>query len=492
MDHSDRDLMSALRRAAPFRELADSVLDRLAAAASWREVAPGEVVFREDDPGDSLFVVAEGLLEVSRRNPSGVDVPLRRLGPGDVGGTTSMTVAKTRSATLRALGASRLVTVDREAFRSALDEEPELARSLIAFLAAKVREKTGRMAALQTRAGDPGRVPVAVFDAKPYDRRSLECHRGDDLELRFLEPRLSPATAGLAAGHPVVCAFVNDDLSAPVLERLAGDGVGLVAMRCAGYNNVDLAAAARLELSVVRVPAYSPHAVAEHAVALLLTLNRKVHRAFNRVREGNFSLVGLEGFDLHGRTAGIVGFGTIGRCLAEILRGFGMRVLAYDAYPEPAAAAELGVELTSLDDLVERSDVVSLHAPLTPDTFHMFDAERFSRLKPGAMLLNTGRGALVDTAAMIESLKSGRLGAAGLDVYEEESGYFFEDLSDRVITDDVLARLMTFPNVVITSHQGFLTRDALDAIAETTAGSIREFLLGARGDELTNAVTAGG
>lgn len=427
MDYPERDLASVLRGAAPFRDLSESILERLAAVASWRDVAPGEVVFREDDPGDSLFVVASGLLEVSRRNPAGVDVPLRRLGPGEVGGTTSMTVAKTRSATLRALGASRLVTVDREGFRSALDDEPELARSLIAFLAAKVREKTGRMAALETRGGDPGRVPVAVFDAKPYDRRSFERHRGDDLEL-----------------------------------------------------------------SVVRVPAYSPHAVAEHAAALLLTLNRKVHRAFNRVREGNFSLVGLEGFDLNGRTAGIVGFGTIGRCLARILCGFGMRVLAYDAYPEPAAAEALGVEQASLDELLERSDVVSLHAPLTPDTFHMFDAKRFGRLKPGAVLLNTGRGALVDTTAMIDALKSDRLSAAGLDVYEEESGYFFEDLSDRVITDDVLARLMTFPNVVITSHQGFLTRDALDAIAETTTDNIREFLRGARGGKLKNAVTAGG
>jgi D-lactate dehydrogenase len=234
--------------------------------------------------------------------------------------------------------------------------------------------------------------------------------------------------------------------------------------------------------------------VAEHAAALILTLNRKVHRAHQRVREGNFSLAGLEGFDLHGRTAGVIGLGKIGRCLVDILQGFGMTVFAYDAYPDQEYAARTGVSYVELDDLLERADVVSLHAPLTPETYHLIDADRIGRMKRGVLLINTSRGALVDTAALVDGLKSGHLGGAGLDVYEEESGYFFEDRSDQVITDDVLARLLTFPNVLVTSHQAFLTADALRAIAETTAGNIREYLGGKRGDELANVVAevAGG
>jgi D-lactate dehydrogenase len=327
-----------------------------------------------------------------------------------------------------------------------------------------------------------------VFDTKPYDRRWLDQQAGDDLTFKYFEARLGPDTARLAAGYRLVCAFVNDDLSAPVLEQLAAGGVELVAMRCAGFNNVDLEVAGRLGIAVVRVPAYSPHAVAEHAAALILTLNRKVHRAHQRVREGNFSLAGLEGFDLHGRIAGVVGLGKIGRCLADILRGFGMTVLGFDAYPDQDYAARSGVRFVELEDLLERADVVSLHAPLTPETYHLIDADRIRRMKRGALLINTSRGALVDTAALITGLKSGHLGGAGLDVYEEESEYFFEDRSDEVITDDLLARLLTFPNVLVTSHQAFLTSDALEAIAETTAKNVREYLAGKRGAELENVV----
>ncbi|MGF1507913.1 MAG: 2-hydroxyacid dehydrogenase [Myxococcota bacterium] len=333
-----------------------------------------------------------------------------------------------------------------------------------------------------------GGTPIAFFDAKRYDERSFSGLEARDLRFEYLEPRLSPRTAALSAGHSVVCAFVNDDLGGDVLRALADNGVGLVALRCAGFNNVDVRTAHGLGISVVRVPAYSPHAVAEHAVALIMTLNRKTHRAYNRVREGNFSLAGLVGMDLHGRVAGIVGLGKIGRCLAEILLGFGMKVLAYDAFPDSEYAERSGVRYGTLDEVLEQSDVVSLHAPLTPETYHMIDEDRVTAMKPGVMLINTSRGGLVDAKALIEGLKSGRIGGAGLDVYEEESEYFFEDRSDRVITDDLLARLMTFNNVLITSHQAFLTSEALGNIASTTVDNIREWVSGKRGRDLTNVV----
>jgi D-lactate dehydrogenase len=319
---------------------------------------------------------------------------------------------------------------------------------------------------------------VAVFSAKPYDVTFLSAAgqaRGH--ELQFFEARLRLDTAPLAAGFPAVCAFVNDSVDAEVLARLAAGGTRLVALRSAGFNNVDLGAAARLGVTVTRVPAYSPHAVAEHTVALILALNRKVHRAWARVREGNFSLDGLLGFDLVGRTAGIVGTGKIGATVTRILAGFGCRLLAFDPVPDPGCVA-LGAAYVPLETLLAASDIVTLHCPLTPETRHLVDAAALARMKPGAMLINTGRGALVDTPAVIDALKSGHLGYLGLDVYEEEAPLFFEDRSWRVLQDDVFARLLTFPNVVVTGHQGFFTAEALTAIAETTLQSVSEFAEG--------------
>jgi D-lactate dehydrogenase len=321
-------------------------------------------------------------------------------------------------------------------------------------------------------------MKVAVFSTKMYDRTYLErANAAGDHTLVFFEPRLTAATASLAAGHDAVCAFVNDDLSAGVLGQLAGYGVRLIALRSAGFNHVDLLEAASLGLTVARVPAYSPYAVAEHAVGLILTLNRKFHRAFNRVREGNFALDGLVGFDLHGRTVGIVGTGKIGVVFARIMKGFGCHLLATDPYPNEECRA-LGVEYVELRNLLEESDVVSLHCPLTPETFHIVNAEAIAAMKPGAMLINTSRGALVDSRAVIIGLKKGQIGSLGLDVYEEEADLFFEDLSGLVIQDDVFARLLTFPNVVITSHQGFFTEDALRNIAETTVRNLTSFETG--------------
>jgi len=330
-------------------------------------------------------------------------------------------------------------------------------------------------------------MKVAVFSTKPYDRQFLEAANvAHAHELHFYEPRLTIDTAPLAAGYPAICAFVNDQLDAQVLERLSRSGTRLVALRSAGFNHVDLAAAAELGIKVVRVPAYSPYAVAEHTLGLILALTRKIHRAYNRVREGNFALDGLLGFDLYGQTAGIIGTGQIGKVVADILLGFGCRVLAYDPYPN-LDLAEKDVTYVSLEELLSRSDIVSLHCPLTPDTHHLINPNTLQQMKDGAMLINTSRGALLDTTAIIEALKSGKIRYLGLDVYEEEEDLFFEDLSDEVLQDDVFARLLTFPNVIITGHQAFFTRNALEAIASTTLGNISAF---EAGQALENEVTA--
>lgn len=322
------------------------------------------------------------------------------------------------------------------------------------------------------------RERIAFFDTKPYDRLFFsEANREHSFDLKFLSPHLTAETAGLARGSEAVCAFVNDSLDKETIGALKDSGVRLIALRCAGYNNVDLKAAYGA-LHVVRVPAYSPHAVAEHAMALVLCLNRKVHRAYNRVRDGNFTLDGLLGFDLYGRTAGVVGTGKIGRCLVAILKGFGMKVLAHDFAPDAAFAKEQGMEYVDLPELCRRSDIISLHCPLTPQTRHMVDAKMIAGMKDGVVLINTGRGELIDTPALIDGLKSGKVGAAGLDVYEEEGEYFFEDFSSSVISDDTLARLLTFPNVLITAHQGFFTREAMRNIAETTLLNVRDFFDG--------------
>ncbi|MCP3783024.1 2-hydroxyacid dehydrogenase [Micromonospora sp. A3M-1-15] len=313
---------------------------------------------------------------------------------------------------------------------------------------------------------------VAVFSTKPYDRDFLaEANAAAGHDLVLLEPRLSVETAALAAGADAVCAFVNDDLGAPVLDRLAAAGVRVAALRSAGYNHVDVAAATRLGVTVVRVPEYSPYAVAEHCVGLMLTLNRRIHRAHNRVREHNFALTGLLGFDLHGKTVGVVGTGKIGVCVARIMAGFGCRVLASDPYPNPEALA-VGVEYVPLKTLLAESHVVTLHCPLTPDTHHLIDEERIAQMRPGVMLINTSRGALVDTRAVIRGLKTGRIGHLGLDVYEEETELFFEDLSDQMLRDDDFSRLSTFPNVLITGHQAFFTREAMHNIAATTIANL--------------------
>lgn len=319
---------------------------------------------------------------------------------------------------------------------------------------------------------------IAVYSTKPYDRRYLEdANQRHGHELTFLEPRLSSDTASLASGFNAVSIFVSDTADRTVIEQLARGGTRLIALRSAGFNHVDLDAAAESGVTVVRVPAYSPHAVAEFTVGMILALARKYHRAHNRVREGNFALEGLVGFDLHGRTVGIVGTGNIGFHVARILTGFGCEMVGYDPQPSERCRS-LGLTYLSLEDVLARGDIITLHSPLTPQTRHLIDRDMLKLVRPGMMLINTSRGALVDTEAVIEALKDGRVGYLGLDVYEEEENLFFEDLSDRLIQDDIFSRLLTFPNVLITGHQAFLTEAALTEIAETTLTNVDAFAAG--------------
>ena len=326
---------------------------------------------------------------------------------------------------------------------------------------------------------------IAVFSTRPYDERFLSAaNERHGHQLTFLEPKLDATTAALAEGHDAVCAFVNDDLSAPVITQLTEVGTRLVTLRSAGFNNVDLDTATELGLTVARVPAYSPYAVAEHTVALMLGVQRRLHRAYNRVRDGNFALEGLLGFDLRNRRVGIIGTGRVGQIVARILRGFGCSLRAYDPYPNDEVR-DYGVRYVDLDTLFAECDVITLHCPLTPSSHHLIDHAALEKMRPGVMIVNTSRGALIDTRAAIEGLKDGRIGNLALDVYEEEADLFFEDLSDQVIQDDVFSRLLTFPNVLVTAHQAFFTQEALENIAETTLANASAFEQGrASGNEL--------
>ena len=313
-------------------------------------------------------------------------------------------------------------------------------------------------------------IKIAMFDTKEYDQQSFEAKVTDDISIKYLETKLTEDTASLADGCDAVCVFVNDTVNKAVIDKLYENGVKLIALRCAGYNNVDLTAAYG-KLHVVHVPAYSPYAVAEHAMALLLTSIRRIHKAYNRTRDFNFSLNGLTGFDLHGKTVGVVGTGKIGRVFIDICRGFGMNVIAYDLFP----AKNSGITYVSLDELFEKSDIISLHCPLTDDTRHMINREAIEKMKKGVVILNTSRGGLIDAEALLEGIKARKVGAACLDVYEEEADIFFQDRSGHILNDELLSRLISMPNVIVTSHQAFLTQEALHNIAETTLGNIRSY-----------------
>ena len=321
-------------------------------------------------------------------------------------------------------------------------------------------------------------MKIAYFDTHEFERQIFYDLAHPQHEVSFFKTRLDALTAQLAANHDAVCCFANDKLDREVLMKLKALKIRLIALRSAGYNHADLKSAAEFQLPVVRVPSYSPNAVAEHAVALMLTLNRKIHRSYNRVREMNFSLEGLVGFDMNGKTVGVVGAGRIGQCMVRIMRGFGCRVLIYDREPDSTFASATGAEFVSLEKLLQASDLVTLHLPLNPSTQHFIDDAQLAMMKKGAFLINTGRGGLINAASLLIALKRRHLGGAALDVYEQEAGLFFEDHSAKGIGDDLLARLITFPNVIVTSHQAFLTTEALQNISATTIKSLREFEAG--------------
>ena len=317
-------------------------------------------------------------------------------------------------------------------------------------------------------------MKLAFFDAKTYDMPGFDaCAKNTELEIKYFETRLNEDTVSLASGYDAVCVFVNDTVNAAVVEKLYRYGIRLIVLRCAGFNNVDMAAC-QGKIRVFRVPAYSPHAVAEHAMALLLTINRRTHKAYIRTRDFNFSLQGFVGFDLYGKTVGIVGTGKIGRVFADICKGFGMNVLAYDKYPNEAS----GLTYTTLEDLFQRSDIISLHCPLTEETKHMVNADSIAKMKKGVTIINTSRGALINTEDLIQGIKEKKVGAACLDVYEEEGDFFYEDYSGHVVQDDKLVRLIAMPNVIVSSHQAFLTQEALDNIAATTVDNALKFFHG--------------
>jgi len=318
-------------------------------------------------------------------------------------------------------------------------------------------------------------MKIAFFDTKPYDKESFErISDENDVKIKYFETKLNEDTADLAQGFDGVCVFVNDTVNAAVIDRLCQLGVKLIALRCAGFNNVDMKHAFG-KIHVLRVPAYSPYAVAEHAMAMLLTSIRRIHKAYIRTKDFNFSLSGMTGFDLHGKTVGVIGTGRIGRVFIDICRGFGMKVLAYDKFQAEGLADGKMVKYVSLDELFSDSDIISLHCPLTDETYHVIDEKALDKCKKGVVIINTSRGALVDAEALLEGIKARKVGAACLDVYEEESELFFEDFSGHIVEDDILTRLISMPNVIVTSHQAFLTREALANIAETTIKNIKEF-----------------
>jgi len=480
-------MLELLRGIRLFSDLDDPALRALGRVIERASFKAGDTLCKEAEAGDRMFIIASGDVAVLKAVDAGEPIEVTMLHRGDIAGEMGLFGDRTRSATLKAFTDCDILVLGYAPFERLLETEGTVAKGLLAYMSHHLVRETSAIATL--RAKEEGRgLRVAFFHTSPYRNRLYTELNRYDYAMRFFSPRLDLDTAPLATGFRVVVVSANDCLDEAVLEALRELGVEMIAMRCAGYNNVDLAACARLGLSIARVPAYSPYAVAEHAVALMMALNRRTHRAHIRVRDGNFSLNGLVGFDMHGKTAGVIGTGKIGTCLLDILHGFGCELLAYSRTQKKELVDQLGLRYVELDELLDRSDIISLHCALTPATYHMIDAQSIEKMKDGVMLINTARGGLIDTPALLDGLKCGKIGYAGLDVYEEEAGYFYKDFSDSVIADDTLARLTTFGHVMVTGHQGSLTDTAQRNMADTTIENIREFELGKRGAELTNAV----
>ena len=435
-----------------------------------------------------MFIIESGEVSVLKTSENGSLVEITVLKENEIAGEMGLLGKMIRSASLRAKTEIVTWVLDYTVFNELLDKNAFIAKGILASISRHLQRETCLVAKMLGQDMD-NRFKIAFFDSKPYMEKVFSKCNIYNYSFSFFQTKLNSKTVSLAAGFNAVCVFVNDKLDENVIAELKSIGISLIVLRCAGFNNVDLAACKKHNVTVARVPAYSPYAVAEHAVALMMTLNRRMHRANNRVREGNFSLNGFVGFDMHGKTAGIIGAGKIGRCALSILSGFGCRLLAYDPFPNPDVEKEIKVTFTDLDTIFAESDIISLHLPLTPENKYIIGSEAINKMKTGVMLINTSRGGLMDTRALLSGLKSGKIGYAGLDVYEEESAYFFEDVSDRVISDDILARLLTFNNVLVTSHQAFLTDEALNNIAKVTIENIRQFENGKKGAELEYSVT---
>jgi D-lactate dehydrogenase len=475
-----------------FAEFPSETLSELFTSIDDRTFIAGSVISQEGSLDPYCYFVITGRIRIIKKLLDGSDGTIRFALPGELLGLTSLFIPNGRSATMIADVDTSILMIPHEKLKSFIRGEKGNAGEIVTGalfreLARRVRQKNARLAALPGT--DIGKkVSVAVFDAKPYIEDIFLKLAPEQLSLSFLPFRLSRETARFADGYSIIVIFVNDKIDAETAAILKESGVQLIALRCAGFNNIDLKTCTESGMAVTRVPAYSPHAVAEHSLALLMTLNRKIHKAYERVRNGDFRLDGLVGVDLFGKTVGVIGTGKIGECFINIMRGLGCHIVAYDPNPNPALKLFPDVRYTSLHELFSISDVISLHAPLTRGTHHLIDTKAFAMMKSGAILINTSRGALVDTQALIDALKERKLAGAALDVYEEEEAIFFEDFSSDIITDDILSRLMAFNNVIVTGHQAFLTKEALSNIALTTFSNIREFLEGKRCGELTNEV----
>lgn len=480
-------MIELLKKIHGFSNLEDGTLGKILELLKFVEYPQGEQLCKEGENGEMMFIIESGEVAVLKETDEGDQIEINILKGGDIAGEMGLFGKKIRTATLESKNESKIWTLDYDDFETLIEKDGSVAKGLLSYVSGKLDRETSILAKLMARDMEKG-LRVAFFHTSPYRNDLYQQKNKYQYAMHFFTPRMELDTVPLAAGFPVIVVSANDDLSEPVINELSEVGVEMIALRCAGFNNVDLAACEKVGISVARVPAYSPYSVAEHAVALMMALNRRIHRADNRVREGNFSLDGLVGFDMHGRTVGVIGTGKIGSVLLGILHGFGCNLLAYNRSPKQELIDKLGVRFVDLDTLFAEADIISLHAPLTPETHYLINAQAMKKMKTGVMLINTARGGLVDTEALIEGLKSGKIGYAGLDVYEEEASYFYKDFSSSVITDDLLARLTTFNNVMITSHQGSLTDVAQSNMADTTLENIREFELGKRGSALANAV----
>ncbi|MBN2144240.1 MAG: cyclic nucleotide-binding domain-containing protein [Candidatus Aureabacteria bacterium] len=480
--------IEVLRHVPAFSKLAEDALQQVMRKLKKSEYKTDDILCSEGEKGDCMFIIESGEISVLKTHADGNLIEITLLKANDIAGEMGLFGEMVRSATLKARTRVVAWILNYSNFNELLEANSSIARGILSSITSRLHRETNMVAKLLGQDLDR-RYKVAFFDSKPYMEETFTRNNPYNYSYRFFETKLTPDTVSLAAGCNAVCIFVNDRVDAEVLDNLHSMGINLIALRCAGFNNVDLNACKKRGVSVVRVPAYSPFAVAEHAVALMMTLNRRTHRANNRVKEGNFSLNGFVGFDVHGKTAGILGAGKIGRCTLSILAGFGCRLLVYDPFPDLSVEKNFNARFVDLDTLFAESDIISLHVPLTAENKHMINTAAISKMKKGVMLINTSRGALIDTTALLDGLKTGKIGYAGLDVYEGEGSYFFEDVSDKVLSDDTLARLLTFNNVIVTSHQAFLTTEALNNIAQTTVDNIHEFESGKTGTALKNHVT---